>query len=260
MSHTVVKNWLAFSRPSPQARLRLFCFPHAGLGASVYRSWVGELDPDVDICPVQLPGRESRQLEPPFRSMDALADAVADALRPYFDTPFAFFGHSMGALVAFEVAGRLGESAAPVHLFVSARRAPHIPDRLPPLGPLDDKAFVDEIQRRYGGIPSPVLECEDLMAMLLPRLRADVAVLEDYAFRAGRILPCSISVFGGDDDSTVSVPDLEAWGEHSRRDGRVRLLRGGHLFLQEQRDALLSFIRADLEIASDDSPRLARQA
>jgi surfactin synthase thioesterase subunit len=260
MSHSAGTNWLAFAHPSFGARFRLFCFPHAGLGASVFRTWVGALHPDVDICPVQFPGRESRQLEVPFTSMADLADAAAEALRPYADVPFALLGHSMGALAAFEVAQRLDETTTPAHLFVSARRAPHMPDRLPPLGALDDKTFVDEIQRRYGGIPAPVLECEDLLAMLLPRLRADVATLEGYAFRARRVLHCPISVFGGDGDPTVSVEDLEGWREHSRRDVRVRLLRGGHLFLQQHRDTLLRCIRADLGIASADSVAIAGRA
>jgi medium-chain acyl-[acyl-carrier-protein] hydrolase len=253
MNQSVANDWLAYSRPSPDARLRLFCFPHAGLGASIFRSWIGGFGAGVDVCPVQLPGRETRQIEPPFTSMAALADAAAPALRPCLDVPFAFFGHSMGALVAFEIARRLDARVLPLRLFVSGRRAPHLPDRLAPLGPLDDPAFIAEIQRRYDGIPAPVLECDDLVAMLLPRLRADVATLEGYVFQPAGLLDCPISVFGGDADHTVSVDELEGWREHSRRDVCVRLLRGGHLFVQHQRDALIRFIRTDLEVAFSGS-------
>lgn len=247
MNYSVANAWLALSRPSPNARLRLFCFPPAGLGASIFRSWVGGFGADVDVCPVQLPGRESRQLEPPFTRMTELANSAARAIRPVLDVPFAFFGHSMGALVAFEIARRLG-AQAPAHLFVSGRRAPHLPERLAPLGHLDDAAFIAAIQRRYDGIPAAVLECDDLMALLLPRLRADVATLEGYEFQSTSPLDCPISVFGGDADATVDVAELEAWREHSRSDVSVRLLRGGHLFLQQQRDALVRFISTDLGI------------
>jgi medium-chain acyl-[acyl-carrier-protein] hydrolase len=158
--------------------------------------------------------------------------------------PFALFGHSMGALVSFELARRL--DAEPDHLFVSARRAPHLPERMPPIAHLPDPEFVAAVQRRYAGIPQAVLESPDLLELLLFRLRADFEVLETYEHRRGVPLGCPISVFGGREDTTVSEADLAGWSEHTRSQVRTRVLSGPHLFLQEQRQAILAAIAEDL--------------
>lgn len=249
MSQSLATDWLAFSRPSPKARLRLFCFPYAGLGASVYRSWTGGLGGEVDICPVQLPGRESRQLEPPFTAMAELLDALAAALEPYLDRPFALFGHSMGALIAFELARRVHRNRALTRLFVSARRAPHLRESLEPISGLPADAFASAVQSRYGGIPDAVRACPELMDLLLPRLRADFTVLERYVCEPGEALSCGISVFAGRQDTTVSEPTLQAWQRHTRADVRLRLLDAGHLYLQDQRDTLVAAIGEDLASA-----------
>lgn len=241
--------WLAGRQPSATARLRLFCFPYAGAGASIYRSWVGRLGPDVDVCPVQLPGRETRMHERPFTKVGPLVDALTEGLSPLLDLPFALFGHSMGALIGFELARKLrdGGGPQPSHLFVSARRAPHLPDRFPSLCGLPDDRFVAMVKQRYDGIPHAVLECDDLLALLLPRLRADIELLDTCTYEPQPPLACPISVFGGSEDSTVDIAELEAWKPHTTaRELRLRLLVGGHLFLQEQRDALLSAVSEDL--------------
>jgi len=235
--------WIPGLAPNASARLRLFCFPYAGIGVSSYRTWKAAL-PGVDICPVQLPGRESRHNESPLSRMEALVDAAADGLRPYMDVPFAFFGHSMGALVAYELARAIDDPNLK-HLFVSARRAPHIADPFPAITALPSAEFVAKIQQRYGGIPAAVLAAEDLLELLLPRLRADFEVLENYTYRPGRRLTCDISVFGGNQD-TVTEADLRAWQEHTTGAVRVRMLDAGHLYLDSQRDALLRAVAADL--------------
>lgn len=244
MNTATAERWFAGRPPNPQARFRLFCFPYAGLGCSAFRGWAGGLGPTVDICPVQLPGRETRHADPPFTRIEPLVDAVADALRPYLDLPFALFGHSMGAVVSYELARRL--DVEPHRLFVSARRAPHLPERMPAIAHLPGPEFVAAVQHRYAGIPQAVLESPDLLELLLFRLRADFEVLERYEYRRGAPLACAISVFGGLQDTTVSEADLAGWNEHSRSQVRTRMLSGPHLFLHEQRQAILAAIADDL--------------
>jgi medium-chain acyl-[acyl-carrier-protein] hydrolase len=242
------ETWLAARHPNAAARVRLFCFPYAGLGASVFRSWVGALGPDVDVLPVQLPGRESRQAEAPSRRLNSVADQVADALRSCLDVPFALFGHSMGALLAFEVSRRLQHVAGLQRLFVSARRAPQLADPLPPISQLPTPAFIDAVQVRYQGIPNAVAAEPELMDLLLPRLRADFEMLETYVCEPSNPLPCGVSVFGGLFDPTVRRPELEAWDVQSAVGAPVRMLPSGHLFLQDQREAVLAAIASDLGI------------
>src|SRR5438552_2333015 len=150
--------WVLRPRPDPRARLRLFCFPYAGGGASQFRTWAEGLPPEVELCPVQLPGREGRLRETPFTRIAPLVAALVTALRGYLDTPYAFFGHSLGALVGFELARALRRTGGPGPrgLLVSAYRAPDLPDPDPPLHLLSSPAFWDEL-RRLNGTPPEVL-------------------------------------------------------------------------------------------------------
>jgi medium-chain acyl-[acyl-carrier-protein] hydrolase len=239
------QSWFV-KRPDPAARLRLFCFPYAGLGASIYRSWAGALGTSVDVLAVQLPGRETRQFETPYRRMSDAADAAVAALTPCLDVPFVLVGHSMGGALVFEIASRLRDQAGLQRVFVSARRAPHLSDPLPPVCHLSDPEFVTAIQRRYAGIPQEVLDSPDLLELLLPRLRADFELLETYRSDSPRPLPCPLSVFGGVADTTVKRAELEAWEAYSGGQFRLRMFDGGHLFLQAQRDALVAAVAEDL--------------
>lgn len=247
--------WFSGRQPNPAARMRLFCFPYAGLGTSAFRGWSGALGPDVDVCPVQLPGRESRQGEAPFTRIEPLIDAAVVALRPYLDVPFALLGHSLGAAIAFELARRV--EVGPQQLFVSARRAPHLPERLPPIAHLPNAAFVEAVQRRYAGIPAAVLESADVLELLLPRLRADFEVLETYPYVAADPIACPISAFGGLEDASVTTADLAAWSQHTRGGLRMRMLPGPHLFLQDQRHAMLAAVAEDLGLSCAAAPRIA---
>jgi surfactin synthase thioesterase subunit len=238
--------WLLKFTPRPQAGVRLFCFSSAGTGGAMYRPWLDALPGSVELCAVQLPGRESRLAEPPFTSLASLVDALAPALLPCFDRPFAFFGHSMGALVAFELARALEAAGAarPAHLLVSGRRAPHLPETEALMHRLDDDALVAEIGRRYGGIPAEVLQHRDLMRLLLPGLRADMTVVETHEFVPGAPLHCPITVFGGAADSRATPAQLAAWAQHTESSSRVRLFHGGHFYFQDAgvRAGLLSEI------------------
>src|ERR1035441_10334502 len=156
--------WISCRKPGPKTRLRLFCFPYAGAGAGTFLTWSDNLPADVEVCPVQLPGRGARMTERPFTQLSPLVEALAQALAPLLDKPFAFFGHSLGALVSFELARQIRRQYGvhPVRLFVSAGRAPQIPDRLPAIHTLPDKEFLLEL-RRLNGTLSELLDHEELM-------------------------------------------------------------------------------------------------
>lgn len=236
--------WIAYARPNQQAALRLFCLPHAGGGAGAYRSWVDGLAPEIEVLPVQLPGRETRFLERPFDNMEALLDTLEWALRPFLDKPFAFFGHSLGALVGFELARRLQlQNIVPQHLFVSGYGAPHLPVKLPPMHHLDDAAFAAALSE-LDTVPTAVLENEELLSLLLPMLRADFAVYERYVFCPAAPLLCPITMLGGDLDPLVSPEMLTAWAVHSVEPGAVHLISGDHFYLQGQETAVWQIIQS----------------
>jgi medium-chain acyl-[acyl-carrier-protein] hydrolase len=240
--------WILRPRPTPAASLRVFLFPYAGLGPSVFRSWVAEFPPHVEVCLVQPPGREGRWAEQPFVSVAAMAEAATDALIPHLATPFVFFGHSLGALVSFEITRRLRRRNAPLplKLIASAHRAPQLPNPHPPLRQLNDQDFIDQICRQYGGISQAVLDHPDLIALMLPCLRADFTAFETYRYEPEEQLACPISAFGGTTDGRVSPDEVAAWREQTSDSFTMQMLDGGHFFLQNRRDELLSAIRQEL--------------
>ena len=239
--------WIVRPRPSPRARLRLFCLPHAGAGASVFRGWADALPPEVEVCPVQLPGRENRVAEPAFDRLPPLVEALADAVEPLLSLPFALFGHSNGALIGFELARTLRARGrpGPVHLFASGRRAPDLPADRPSIHHLPEPEFLADLQE-LGGIPPQVLEHPELLAVLLPTLRADVAIHETYEFPEQAPLACPLTAYGGLSDLKVSREQLQGWGRHTAGPFVMRLFPGGHFYLQEQRAELLRTLSADL--------------
>jgi len=227
-------SWISFRKPGPEARLRLFCFPYAGAGALIFRTWSDGLPADVEVCPVQLPGRVTRLMERPFTQLSPLVEALAQALVPLLDKPFAFFGHSLGALVSFELARRIRRQYGvhPVRLFVSAARAPQIPHRDAPIHTLPEKDFLAEL-RRLNGTPSEILDHEELMEIMLPLLRADFAVYETYVYSAEPPLNCPISAFGGLQDRRVNNSDLDAWRAQTSVSFSLRMFPGDHFFLKQ---------------------------
>jgi medium-chain acyl-[acyl-carrier-protein] hydrolase len=240
--------WILRPRPNAAARFRLFCFPYAGGGSSAYRTWAAELPADVELCLVQMPGRESRWKDTPFLDMTDLVATAHDALREHLDRPYAFFGHSLGGLVSFELARALRASGAPgpAHLFVSAHRAPQLPNPHPEMRHLENGAFVDEIKRRYGGIPQAVLDTPDLLQLVLPCLRADFTVFETYQYVDGPRLDIPISAFGGTADDYVMPDALAGWESQTSQPFSLRLLPGDHFYLQNERAAVLTSIAAAL--------------
>ena len=200
------QRWVIRPKPNAGATLRAFCFPYAGLGASVFRTWPPEFPPRVELCLIQPPGREGRFTETPLPDVRSLAAAATEAIEPHAGIPYVFYGHSLGALVSFEVAREFRRRGlpGPLQLFVSAHRAPHLPNPHAPLRHLPDAAFLSEIARQYGGIPQLVLDNPDLLELMLPCLRADITAFETYQHAAEEPLACPIAAFGGRIDRRVS--------------------------------------------------------
>jgi medium-chain acyl-[acyl-carrier-protein] hydrolase len=242
----VSAQWITYRKPNPQAKLRLFCFPYAGGGAAVFRSWVDRMPHTIEVCPVQLPGRETRLAESPFNRLSTLVEAAAQALLPYLDKPFAFFGHSMGALISFELARQLRRQHGPqpVHLFVSARLPPQIPDKSPRTYDLPEAEFINEL-RSLDGTPKEVLEHPELMGLMLPMLRADFAVCQTYNYVYEPPLNCPLTVFGGLQDET-DRESLEPWREQTIASFSLRMLPGDHFFLHAARSQLIRVISQEL--------------
>jgi len=226
--------WISFRKPTPETRLRLFCFPYAGAGALIFRSWPEGLPTDVEVCPIQFPGRGARLMERPFTHLSSLVAALAEALRPLLDEPFAFFGHSLGALVGFELARRVRRQYGvhPVRLIVSAGRAPQIPHRGTPIHTLPEKEFLAEL-RRLNGTPNELLDHQELMEIVLPLLRADFSLFETYEYSPEPPLNCPISAYGGLQDHRVKDSDLEAWRKQTSASFSLQMLPGDHFFLNQ---------------------------
>jgi surfactin synthase thioesterase subunit len=247
---SAIDSWIFRPRPNPAARLRLFCVPSAGLGASMYRGWGELVGPHVELCALRLPGRESRLREPPFTRMADAVQEAARALQSDLDRPFALFGHSMGAVICFELTRLLRSQSetAPVHLFVSARPAPQYPHRRPFLSPMRDEQFVAEIRRRYNGVPGEVLRDSELMGLLLPVLRADVEMLETYDYRPGPSLGCPITAFGGREDTETPLEGLTGWKEQTNAQFRSLVFPGDHFFVRSAETEVLDIISRQLRL------------
>ncbi len=233
---------------NPSARLNLVCFPYAGGGAQLFNSWhTGLLTGGIQVCAVQYPGRGSRVREQAFTDCKALVEAFVPHLLPVLNKPFALFGHSMGAIIAFEVARRLQNEHGlrPERLIVSGRRAPQIPmtDRV--TYNLPDAEFTEEL-RRLNGTPTEVLDHPELMQMMIGIIRADFTLTQTYRYVPGPQLTCPMSVFGGLDDTDVSRAQLEAWCEQTSSGCSLRMFEGDHFFIQTNQAALLKALREQL--------------
>jgi medium-chain acyl-[acyl-carrier-protein] hydrolase len=239
--------WITCARPNPQACVRLFCFPYAGGSASIFRTWSGGLPAEIEVCPVQLPGRGSRLMEPPYTRLSRLVQTLSRVLHPYMDVPFAFFGHSMGALLCFELARQLRRlyGLNPLHLFVSGHRAPQIPDPDPPIHQLPDDEFMEELHC-LNGTPEDVLQNALLMQLMLPALRADFEMCEAYMYTIEAPLGCPISAFGGLQDQNILRSDLEAWRDQTSVSFKLRMFPGDHFFLHTSKLLLLETLSEEL--------------
>jgi len=240
--------WLLCPKPSRQAALRLFCFPYSGASASVYYDWASALPVPVELFSIQLPGRANRLSEPGLTDIEPVVEAVSTAVAPLLDKPFAFFGHSLGAAIAFEVSRslRLRGLPEPDALVVSGNGAPQIPDDSPQMHNLPDPELVESLQR-LNGMATEVLDSEELMQLVLPILRADLTISETYTYHDEQPLSCQIFAYGGLQDSYVSRDDLDAWRAQTRTDFRLRMFPGDHFYLNVSKQLLLQALARDLD-------------
>jgi len=222
-------------KPHVRDQFRLFCFPYAGGGGGFYKNWPSHLGDDVSVYPVILPGRERRFSESPYVSLESLIDDFMEVIKPYLDKPFAFFGHSMGALIAFEVTKRIEQhtSYKPNHLFISAKAAPHIETSKQHKHLLSNSSLIEEL-RKVNGTDAVILENKELMDVMLPVIRADFQLLETYRYNPGYLINTPMTVFGGMNDEEVNHNELVEWVALSRhKHFQLNLFRGDHFFIQE---------------------------
>jgi surfactin synthase thioesterase subunit len=243
--------WLPHTPSVTGATARVFCFPYAGGGASTYRTWAEPAAAGparLEIWPVQLPGRENRLREPAVRDMADLMPALFDALAPHLaDLPYACYGHSLGADIAFEFSRRAVRAGlpAPVRLFVAAHRPPHLPDPKPPAHALPEPAFLSRLTE-YGDLPDALRHNRELLDLVLPSLRADFALFENYRLPEAQPAPCPITAFAGEADRSVTPAALRAWSDLTSAGFRLRSVPGGHFFLRDNSDWLVATLGADL--------------
>ena len=241
--------WTSLSRQSGAAGLRLFCFSHAGGSALAYRRWQSLFSRfDIEVCAIQLPGRENRLREPPYSQIGPLVAALIDVVRPATDRPYACFAHSMGTLVAFELAHGLRAAGLPepVGMVMSAHRAPNRPRSRRPLHALGHDALVAAL-RELGGTPDAVLDDPSLVELLLPTLRADFSVTETYQPAPRPQLCCPITVFGATADPRVDRDELEAWRLETQGAFDLRMFEGGHFYLKDREAEVVSALQVRLE-------------
>lgn len=238
-----INPWLVCPVPRPQAQLRLFCFPYAGASAPIFRDWSQGLPDRIEVLAIELPGRGRRWSEPAYTNLQELVQAIAQSIHHHLTQPFAFFGHSMGAWISFELAQWLDQTygLSPERLLLSGRRAPQLPATKPPLHALSDALLLQEL-RHLNGTPTEILENPELIALLLPILRADFTLLETYVYHQRPPLSCPIQVYGGQQDSEVTIADLAAWQYQTRGDFKLELLPGDHFFLHSAQAELLQLL------------------
>lgn len=241
-------NWFAYRKINPSADLRLFCFPYAGGSAMAYRAWADLLPTNIEVCPVELPGRGGRMRELPYNKMTPLVNDLGGALIPHLTKPYVFFGHSMGALIGFELARlfRRQNVPVPLYLFVSGHTAPQFGSSHAPIHNLPDKQFKEEL-RKLNGTPDAVINNDELMELLIPMLRADFEVNETYQHKPEPPLDIPIAAYGGIDDKDVNRDSLQAWEQQTSAGFSLQMFVGDHFFLQTSQSSLLQTVSHELQ-------------
>lgn len=239
--------WLRRCGGSTAPEVRLICLPNAGAGASMFNRWELRRELATEVWGVQPPGRENRQKEPPLRRLDAVVRALAEELQPLLDLPYVLFGHSMGALTAFELCRALRRAGAPLplRLMVSAHRAPDLPAWRPRASTLPRPEFLARLAEMAG--PSTAQQVDtDLLDFLSPMMRADFELCETYRYVPEDPMPMPFTCFAAVDDPEVRVNEMLAWRRHTTQACQVYPFAGGHLFVRDRADEVLGCIATDV--------------
>jgi medium-chain acyl-[acyl-carrier-protein] hydrolase len=233
--------WFVVPKSNPSAKVRLFCFHYGGGSSALFRDWPSTLRADIDVVAVQLPGRGSRYSEPAMRRADQVVTQVYAELVRCLDKPLVLFGYSIGALLAYEIACKLQEDRRlmPFELVVAAAKAPHLPRVAPPISQLSDEAFCSKL-KTYRATPDEILDDRDLMALLLPMLRADFEMAEVYRPVLGPKLRCSVTACGGRNDPWIDEDDIRAWASTTSARFSWKMFDGDHFFIHQCERELVS--------------------
>jgi len=238
------KQWITCPHPKLEARVRLYCLPFAGGGASIYNSWGKLLGSDIEVCPIQLPARENRYSENAYTNAELLAGVLAEKLKIHSHKPFAIYGHSMGALLAFELTRALQRNFGliPEHLILGAHRAAHLPRNRQELHRLPDPLFIEKLSK-LGGFPAEVLSSSELMQFLMPTLKSDFELCETYQFKKSELLNCTIHCFAGKHDIEASPDVMSQWKIHTNKNTISHVFDAGHFFIKSHQNELLEKIQ-----------------
>lgn len=236
-------SWIIKRTFNPHAAVNLFCFPYAGGSAAVFNTWRNHLPRFVNQYAIQLPGRDERFDEPMVRDPREVVAALYREMVPLLGEHYAIFGHSLGALLSFELIRKLRDNGhpEPVVYFPSGRHAPQLLHREPVIHALPEAQFIEEL-KKYGGTPQVLLEHPALMELYLPRLRADFQVSETYVYRCAPKLGCPIFAFGGLGEGNESQEDLQAWGEQTTGPFAHHSIRGNHFFMHSAEQEVVELI------------------
>ncbi len=234
-------SWFMCRNPRAFPKIKLFCFPYAGGGSSIYRHW--DFNEDIEVHAAILPGRETRFTEMPISQMDLLVSELSYEFREYLYTPFAFFGHSMGALIAYELAHKIQQDygISPTHLFLSGRSAPQLENQQPLLHNMPREMFLKKL-RSLGGTPKEILENPEALELYEPVLRGDFKLCDTYNFINREPLKCPMSILGGYQDNLTSMESLEKWSELTSGTVVVKMYDGDHFFIRTQDAKLQQYI------------------
>ncbi|MBU8567928.1 thioesterase [Virgibacillus pantothenticus] len=247
MKQNYITDSLVSLNKSQKPLYRLFCFPHAGGGCSTYSSWTEYCGEDIEIIVVQLPGRENRINEVPLDNLDIITELITHDISQFSDKPFAFFGHSLGSILSYEVCKTLlnNKKPYPTHLFLSSCRAPHIPNLDEnKIYLLDDEQFTYRL-KELNGTPNEILDIPEIRSLFFPMLRADFKIAETYYREINNMLPIPITCFMGQND-TVELDDLLEWEKHTNKSFSQHTFHGNHFYLKNNVDNIVKIIKAKL--------------
>ncbi|ABC33616.1 predicted thioesterase involved in non-ribosomal peptide biosynthesis [Hahella chejuensis KCTC 2396] len=246
MPHRMQERWFM---PAPQAgkSIRLFCFPYAGGSPNAFRSWVKRFPDDMDVVVVRLPGRENRISEAPFSEWPPLVESVLQAIVPYLNQPFAFFGHSFGGRVIFELTRRLQSYGGPLpeHVFISGCRCPHLSSHQPFIHQLPMEGLIERI-RQMNGAPEAALQDQQLMALMEPMLRADFKLSECWSGDKSQTLRVPITALSGQDDPIDASARMQEWEDYTSGGFQLRTFPGDHFFIRSSEQEVTAFISQTL--------------